>query len=37
LKRFKRDAKKQFSITDEQIRMLLQDGIFIEITGGGVV
>jgi hypothetical protein len=32
LKRFKLDAKKQLSITDGQIRELLQDGIFIEIT-----
>ena len=31
LKMFKRDAKKQFSITDEQIKLLLQDGTFIEI------
>jgi len=32
LKRFKLDAKKQLSITDEEIRLYLKDGIFIEIT-----
>jgi len=34
LKRFKEDAKKQFSITDEQIKRLLQNGTFIEIIKG---
>ncbi|GBU29596.1 hypothetical protein R84B8_03169 [Treponema sp. R8-4-B8] len=32
LKAFKAGAKKQLSITDEQIRDLLKDGTFIEIT-----
>ena len=31
LKMLKCDAKKQFSITDEQIKLLLKDGTFIEI------
>jgi len=34
LKAFKVGAKKQLSITDEQIRDLLQDGTFIEIIKG---
>jgi len=32
LKRFKFDAKKQLSITDEEIMLYLNDGTFIEIT-----
>jgi hypothetical protein len=32
LKRFKLDAKKQLSLTDEQIDILVKDRIFIEIT-----
>jgi len=31
LKRFKRDAKMQFSLTDEQIKVQLRNGTFIEI------
>jgi len=31
LKRFKKDAKKQLLLSDEQIKHLLQDGTFIEI------
>jgi len=31
LKRFKRDAKKQFSFTEEQIKVALQKGTLIEI------
>jgi hypothetical protein len=31
LKAFKRDAKKQFLLTDEQIEARLRNGIFIEI------
>jgi hypothetical protein len=32
LKRFKEDAKLQFSFTEEQIKARLKNGIFIEIT-----
>jgi hypothetical protein len=32
LKRFKEDAKLQFSFTEEQIEARLRNGIFIEIT-----
>ena len=32
LKRFKEDAKLQFSFTEEQIEDRLRNGIFIEIT-----
>jgi hypothetical protein len=32
LKRFKEDAKIQFSFTEEQIEARLRNGIFIEIT-----
>jgi len=32
LKRFKKDAKKRLSYTDEQIRELVQNGSLIEIT-----
>ena len=32
LRRFKKDAKKRLSYTDEQIRELVQNGSFIEIT-----
>ena len=32
LKRFKKDAKIQFSFTEEQIKARLRNGIFIEIT-----
>jgi len=32
LKRFKLDAKKQLSITDDEIKLYLKDGTYIEIT-----
>jgi hypothetical protein len=35
LKRFKEDAKLQFSFTEEQIEARLRNGIFIEITEEG--
>jgi len=36
LKRFKRDAKAQFLLTDEQIEAYLRNGSLIEITEGGI-